>query len=252
MKPHEIEGLIYGRALEIKTAAVAAAELEERKAFAHEAATKLNYKPVEQAMKQETIAVPCDVVLLKGLQSLGIRPFDRAAVRRYERAMAGNRLNMLLKLFGIPMFCAGFVISASLMLWNRPALSTAPGAVWAWIFGVGCFLTWAEHVLVHRREWQTTPLQHSWTFDGKSLVPRSVLELALRVQKACPGVVFYVRHLERDHGHWFYWFSWMESLPWSGSSMDPDPFLEVRSAGESYVIAVWDEPGFDGKMIEVE
>lgn len=253
MDPQEIVGIINAHDIAVGKANDAEALLEERKAFGKEVAKTLKYNGVLESVEAETIERPADVVLLKTLQSIGIRPFDRDSVFSYMDDQVKNRRNTLIKAFGIPTAVIGGFFTAilaiamifkiegigamlSLMGGGAPLLLLGPG-----LLGVGIFFVWAEHTVFVRYGWTNRDLEHvSYTLksDGQQTVPREALEIALRVKKELPKVHLKVHLLEKSRGFLF--------------AFADDPFLEVRLGGESYFIAAWDEPGFDGRLMQVD
>lgn len=252
MKPEAINAIIDGATGAIKSAKEAQAELEERKHFAEEAERRLGYKPLSQAVSQETINVPADVVLLKALVELDIRPLDRESVLRYMMDMSGNNLNLFFKGVGFPLLSAGLVSVLVLLV----SAYRTPGFVgsemhihWLWpaMAGLGFFMVWAEHAIFPRKSWRAVAINNFFSFGPRSaLLPREVLAMALRVKDALGLAELRVHQLEHDRGPRFKVFGLYRS-----AFLDPDPFLEVRFGGESYFIAVWDEPGFDGKLMRI-
>lgn len=244
MKPEEIQCIIDTRTGEITEREEALSRLEARKKRAKEIADAFGYKPHMAAMEKETIAVPADVVLLKALTQLGIRPLDRNSVMRYQKAMTRRIFNLVAKGLGFPLFfsgllCAAIVLIGAVVANESLGETISVHAIWGVIFGLGCFLLWAEHTIIPRREWDVRDLEHAGLYSNRSaLIPNSVFEIALAVRKELSKAEFVVHQLNKEYG--------------SMVSIDPDPFLEVRFAGESYFIAVWDESGFDGKLMEVE
>ena len=89
------------------------------------------------------------------------------------------------------------------------------------------------------RSWKTSSLKNAGDPGaGSYLLPLEVLELALKVKAEVPTVEFRVHELERN---------FRERSLFNGC-----PFLEMDAYGESYYTAVWDEPGFDKKLMNVE
>lgn len=250
MKPSEIKQIIDARTGEIQDAEQILASLEERRAFAERISAELKYKSLERAIERETITVPVDVVLLKTLAEMQIRPFDRRTVERYKDRMAGNRLNVLLKALGFPIFFCGLVATVVLIIvsFNAPEIALKElgiSTVWSALLGIGAFMLWLEHTFVHRREWEKTSFEYY--SSPKGLLPREALELALRIKGRLSKANFTVHSLKIDRG------PWLKVGDAIGTAFfDPDPFLEVDLAGEAYYIAVWDEPGFDGKLLTVD
>jgi hypothetical protein len=257
LQPHEVEAMFNVRAIQIRSAQAAQAELDERKAFAEQAEQQLGYERLQSVLKRETLNTPCDLVLLRTLTDMDIRPLDSVSVVAYMQRMANNKLNVLMKAIGIPALIAGglgLIGTAIIAMFQAPQ-SAVPfvGSFWVWglIFGIGFFLTWAEHTFVPRYEWSKTSLKDFGRWgDKKSLLPRAVLELAMRVKQENPDIVLQVRELRKDYGPPAKLFDWANAV--GSAIMDPDPFLEVEFGGESYFIAVWNEPGFDGKLMRVE
>lgn len=253
MKPEVIHAIIDGATGAIKSATDAQAELEERKRFAEETEKRLGYRPLSQAVSQETISVPADVVLLKALVELDIRPLDRESVLRYMVDMSGNNLNLFFKGIGFPLLSAGLVSVLVLMIsaYRSPELVGGEMHIhWLWpaIAGLGFFMVWAEHAIFPRKSWRAIAINNFFSFGPKSaLLPREVLTIALKVKDALGLAELKVHQLQHDRGPWFKVFGLAATI-----FNDPDPFLEVRFGGESYFIAVWDEPGFDGKLMRVE
>lgn len=254
MSGSEILSIITVRGDQIQDAAEALAVLEERKQFASRVETALGYRPLAAAIKEETLVAPVDVVLLKVLHKLGVRPLKLASVLRYKHDAVKNSLNLLLKAFGFPLMFSGLMAVTILLIAasRTPEVISAQLSVhWIWpaLLGMGAFMVWAEHALIPRTEWIVHSLErgHPWILDRPSLVPREVLQLALRVKEELVKCEFYVHALSQDHGPWFKIFGVIGNV-----IADPDPFLEVRFGGESYYIAVWDEPGFDGKQMQID
>lgn len=256
MKPEEINAIIDGRSSKIRAAAEANAALEERRAYAERASKLLEYKPLKAAVEYETVETPADVVLLRALANLGIRPLDLASVVRYKNHMASNVVNKLMKAIGLPLICSSLLCMAiALVSAHFVSVSAAENrvdSVWGLLFGIGFFLVWVEHAFVPRREWSVTELKNSGVWHGAALLPRGVLDLGMQVKEVLPNAGLYVHQLNKDSGPWFK----VLDVAFGGvgnalRSLD-DPFLEVRFGGESYFIAVWDEPGFDGKLMEVD
>jgi hypothetical protein len=253
MDPQEIAGIVNAHDIAAGKADGAEALLEERKAFGEEVAETLNYKGVLESVKAETIERPADVALLKTLCELGIRPFDRDSVFSYMDDQIKNRRNMLIKAFGIPaaviggFFTAILAIAAifkiegvdamlSLMGGGAPLALLGPG-----LLGVGIFFIWAEHTVFVRHVWERSNIEfvsHKLNKKGQHMLPREALEIALRIKKELPEARFQVHMLEESRGFFF--------------ALADDPFLEVRLGGESYFVAAWDEPGFDGRLMQVD
>ncbi|MES2994617.1 MAG: hypothetical protein V4681_01085 [Patescibacteria group bacterium] len=253
MKPDEIAALIDRRASKINEAVNAKQILAERREFAARVDQDFGYSRLKQATEAETVEMPADLVLLKSLIGIGVIPLSRASVERYKMMMARNIVNIITKMFGIPLMVSGAVTIIAIFI----AALVSPLSVretvafpWGMIFGIGCFLTWVEHALIPRREWRVSDIKGAgWFTRDSNLIPREVFELATRVKEVLPKTSFLVHELTKDYGPWFKWIP--EDL--AGRILgDPDPFLEVRFGGESFYIAVWNEPGFDGKLMEVE
>lgn len=254
MTAERIQFVIHEAGAFIQAANDANTELERRKEFAKEASKSLGYSSLEQTMSNETVDIPVDVVLLKNLLALDIIPLDRKSVLRYKDAMAGNQLNVFLKGFGFPIMFAG-IVATLVLAWaaaqNPVAAASEINIHWLWpaLAGIGFAMVWAEHAIFRRSYWREPELKHysSWG-DKSTLLPREALEIAMRVKARLPDVGFRVHHLVLERGPWFKAFGFVGEM-WND---DPDPFLEVYYGGESYFIAVWDEPGFDGKLKVVE
>ncbi|MEK7510737.1 MAG: hypothetical protein AAB582_00670 [Patescibacteria group bacterium] len=251
MKSEEITAIIDDHAAIIKAVNDEQKMLEDRKRFAAEVEQKLGYKHLKQAVDAEKHDMPADVVLLKTLAALGIRPLDRSSVDRYKAREVRNLINIVTKFFGIPLMLVGGLAIAIVLIsnWREPKIEAVIDPWWSLMFGIGLFLTWAEHALIPRRSWSVDGIQHlgSGLSRKSDLLPRELLQLVLRVREALPGIRFLVHTLHREHGPWF------RIIDSVGRFVnDPDPFLEVRFGGESYYIAVWDEPGFDGKLMQVD
>jgi hypothetical protein len=251
MRPEEIEHIISDRTDCISDSLVQRARFEERKEFAEQVEKGFGYTRLKSALELEKINVPADVVLLKALTSLGIRPLARDSVRKYQISKARNMPNLITKALGIPMMISGVVMIIGYFIasMSSPHFASANRFPWGVVFGIGCFFTWVEHAIIPRRQWEIRDIQRSGFLSSRSsLIPREVFELALRVQRAVPRAQFLIHELEKYYGSWIAWIPDLGGLVRG----DPDPFLEVRYGGESYFIAVWDEPGFDGKMMVVE
>ena len=250
MKQEEIQGIIDVRTARIDAANAEATLLAERMAFADTVGRELGYSSLKEAMAKETIDMPVDVVLLKTLSRLGIRPLDRESVLRYKATQSRNLLNLILKTFGVPLMTSGLlvilvVIAAALV--NNGAAIKAIIFPWGAIFGLGCAMTWAEHAIVPRREWRIVEVSKNFIHLDSHFIPRAALQMALDIRRALPDTRFVTHELLKDYGSWFKWLEQMYH-----SVADPDPFLEVHFGGESYFIAVWDEPGFDGKLMQID
>lgn len=250
MKPEEIAAVIGHRNAEIDSAHDADAELARRREYAAQVKREFGYDQLEQALSVEKVEVPVDVVLLKSLTEMGITPLSRSSVERYRASAARNTVNLVMKGIGIPLLCVGTlaVIILVIMAFSNPDAAIASVSLWGTIFGIGAFLTWAEHALVPRREWRGVSLTPKAWPRTEHLIPREVLDLAFKVRERLPEAGFVIHELVKDYGSWT---SWVPD-DWGGRSIgDTDPFLEVRFGGEAYYIAVWDEPGFDGKLMEI-
>lgn len=253
MSEGEVTRIIESRGTTISDIEKAEAELQCRRQFGDEARITLGYTQLSEALKNETLDKPVDVILLKTLRQLGIRPLCSRSVARYKAAKAGNQVNLFLKGFGLPMLFSGLLatIITIIAAFNDPAGIMAGLHVhWIWstLLGAGAAMVWAEHAIVLRNEWHETMLKNYGSLFSKGpLVPKEALEIALRIRRNLSDVQFSVHHLIRERGPWF-------KLPEAiGTAIfDPDPFLEVSFGGEKYFVAVWDEPGFDGKLLEVE
>ncbi len=83
------------------------------------------------------------------------------------------------------------------------------------------------------------------------LTSSGVLEIAFEISQRLPEANFLIHSLELNRGPAFKVLDWMDEIH-RRISFDSDPFLEVQFGGESYFVAVWDEPGFDGKLMQVD
>lgn len=71
-------------------------------------------------------------------------------------------------------------------------------------------------------------------FKYERYIPIHVLNLAVSVKELVPKATFFVDELQQTY----------QRIP----RPLPDPFLQVKLAGESYYIAVWDEREFEAKQ----
>ncbi|MEK7099868.1 MAG: hypothetical protein AAB883_01885 [Patescibacteria group bacterium] len=250
MKQEEIQRIINIRTAHIDAANAEVALLEERRAFADTVGRELGYSSLKEAMAKEAIDVPVDVVLLKTLSRLGIRPLNRDSVLRYKAAQSRNLLNLILKTFGMPMIASGFLVILVVVIAALADNTAAIKAItfpWGAIFGLGCAMTWAEHAIVPRREWRIRDVNKNFIHLDSHFIPREALQMALDIRRALPETRFVTHELLKDYGSWFKWVeATLRAIP------DPDPFLEVHFGAESYFIAVWNEPGFDGKLMQID
>ncbi len=251
MSEGDVLGIMNARSGQIRDATAEQQALEERRVFADRVQNYLGYTPLAAAIQHESITVPVDVVLMRTLWNLGIRPLDRASVLKYQRRAIKAMHNVLLTLFGWPMLIVG-LIGSILVISN--GMSEAIGShdstfaamrhggwVWPALFGFGFAFVLIEHRIVPRSVWRVLNLKDHSRFglNGTALLPRAALEIALQVQEKVPSALFFVHSLTHEYGSW-------RIVP------SPDPFLEVRFGSETYFVAVWDEPGFDGRLAAVE
>lgn len=257
MKPEEITAIIDERSHHLQELERLAQDREERLAFADRVEKEFGYTQLKQAVAAEKPDTPADVVLLKTLVGLGIRPLNHDSVVRYKERMARSLLNMLMKAIGLPLLwgsgCTFLVIGIAAML-GTPVSAIKVLSNWptcGYVFGVGFFFVWAEHVFIPRKEWRVSEIKSLWWVGAASsnLLPRGCLEMALRITTELKGATFNIHQLVNKTGSAFSWLPDPETI---ASFFDPDPFLEVRFGGEAYYVAVWDEPGFDGKLMEVD
>lgn len=154
------------------------------------------------------------------LTVLGIAPFTRESVDRYQTKLA-DRLNSQSERWRAAANVVAWVLTISAIATMFAALfSSLPPAVFLVAAGLA-LLSIPATMLVNRWDmYYHWPVRNIADYNGA--IPARVVELAKSVRRFCPEATAYVHYLE---GH-------------------PDPFLMVGLGDEVYYLDVWDERDF--------
>jgi ABC-type sugar transport system permease subunit len=216
--------------------------------FAAEVAAKLGYKAYRQTIERHQKSDAAEV--LAAIRALDTAPFTRASVDRYKARKARAEwmkskwsvfYDCYWWFFGAVVVVMAASIAAGITMahcyesavcWFGivPAMLAILGAVTLAVMYVNISWMTDRRFRPRRATWEK---HHVAGFTGA--IPAYALQWALDIKQACPGATLFVDELMVRDEEW--------SEPRSR-----DPFFGVQdNQGNTYWLAVWDEPNFKAK-----